>query len=129
MGPVDLFLFAQPLDFVLLEQVLKDHAMQIVEFGPRNLTLAYFVHRRPVSETPAVGEPRPVNIQVVGLAPASSLGNHGTAPVHDGAEYIEDACLHVTQFGLHPLSLAGCGRTRRNRLSTCCRTWARVVAV
>ena len=99
MGPVDLFLFAQPLDFVLLEQVLKDHAMQIVEFGPRNLALAHFVHRRPVPETPAGGEPRPVNIQALGLAPTSSLGNHGTAPVHDGAEYIEDACLHLTNSG------------------------------
>src|SRR5215472_12431339 len=101
MGPLELFLFAQSLDLVLLEQFLKDHAMQIVEFGPRNLALAYLVHRRPVCETPAVDEPRPVNIQALDLAPASGLGNHRTAPVHNGTEYIEDACLHVGKFGVH----------------------------
>src|ERR1700683_5692514 len=45
MCPVGLFFFAQPLDFVLPEHVLQGHAIQIVEVGPRNLALPYFLHR------------------------------------------------------------------------------------
>ena len=83
MCSVGLFFFVQPLNFVLFEQVLQDHAIQIVEVGPWNLALPYFVHRRPVSEAPAVGELHPVNIQALGLAPAGSIGNYGTAPDTD----------------------------------------------
>ena len=104
MCPVGLFFFAQPLDFVLPEHVLQRHAIQIVEVGPRNLALPYFLHRGHVSEPPVVGDLRPVNIQALGLAPTGSFGNYRTAPVDDGAECVKDACFHVGQFGFHGAS-------------------------
>lgn len=105
MCPVDFFFFAQPLDFVLFEQILQDHAIQVVEVGPRNLSSAYFVHRRPITEAPAVGEFHSVNTEALRFTRAGSFGNHGTAPIHNGAESIENACFHVGQFGVHATSV------------------------
>ena len=95
MSPVDLFFLGQSLDFVLFEQVFQDHALQIVEVRPWNLTLPHSVHRRPVCEAPAVGELDPVEVQTLGFAPVGSLRNDGTAPVNNCAEDIEYTCLHV----------------------------------
>src|ERR1700746_2229484 len=78
----------------------SNHAMQIVEVRPRNLTLAHFIHGWLVSTAPAIGEFHPIDIQTFCLAPGSGLGKHRTAPVHNRAKYIEDTGLYVGQFGL-----------------------------
>ena len=101
VSPGNFFFFGEAFNFEFNEQFFEDHSMQIIESGPGDLALTYLVHRRFVSEAPAVGKGDPVDIEVFGLAPGNALGNYRTAPVHNCAEYIEDERFHVGQFAFH----------------------------
>ncbi len=95
VSPGNFFCFGEAFDFEFDEEFFEDHAMQIVEAGPGDFALAYFVHRRFVAEAPTIGEGDPVEVEVFGFAPGHALGDYRAAPVDDCAEDIEDERFHV----------------------------------
>ena len=76
VSPGNFFFFGEPFDFEFNEQPFEDHSMQIVEPSPGDFTLAYFVHRRLVTEAPTIGEGDPVDVEVLGLAPGEALSDY-----------------------------------------------------
>src|SRR6516165_10994352 len=60
----------------------------------RTLSIAGLYPRRQRSVNPVQSI-----FKALALPQLVASANHGTAPVNDGAEYIEDACLHLTNSG------------------------------
>ena len=83
-------LFRQALDAELLDQPVKRGAVQVVEPGPGLLALADAVHRGMVGGAPRIHQSRPVGSDSALRAERGQVRDQAGAPVHDGAEGVED---------------------------------------
>src|SRR5215210_8937166 len=86
-------LFRQAFDAELFEQLFEGGAVEGVEVGPWQFAAPDPVHGRSVAAAPLVGEGGPVDIEVLLSAELLALPDHRTAPVHHGAEHVEDERL------------------------------------
>jgi hypothetical protein len=92
---------SQPLDFVLLEEVLQDHAIQIVEIDPRNLALLtlaiagpYPRRQRSVNSTQLIS--KPLSLPQLVASAITELRQSPTVPNVSKAP-----CLHTSRFEFH----------------------------
>jgi hypothetical protein len=56
-------------------------------------------------------QPLPHGFRALNPAPIGSFGNHRTAPVHNRAECVENACLHTSRFEFHQAPVSCWTRT------------------
>ena len=102
---------SQPLDFVLLEEVLQDHAIQIVEIDPRNLALLtlaiagpYPRRQRSVNSTQLIS--KPLSLPQLVASAITELRQSPTVPNVSKAP-----CLHTSRFEFHQLRVSCWTRT------------------
>src|SRR5262245_40531120 len=75
------------------KQFVEDHAMQIIELGPRKLAFSDLLHRWRITCSPPICKARPIDVHAFRFAPGSTLRNDGTAPIDDCTERVEDQSL------------------------------------
>ena len=63
----DFFFRGQVFNLEVLEQFIEDHTVKIVEARPRKLACSNLLHRRLISEAPAICKRRPVNGKAFGI--------------------------------------------------------------
>ena len=67
------------------QEAVEDHAVEVVERGPREVASPHAVHGGGVAGAPGVGEAAPVDVRGDALA----LADDAAPPVDDGAEDVE----------------------------------------
>jgi hypothetical protein len=93
----------EPAQGKALEQVVEDHAVQRVDLRPRQLARAHARHGGPVAGAPAVGERRPVHLELLAAAERLALADDRAAPVDHRAEHVEHEGFHCGGAGAEPI--------------------------
>src|ERR1700680_5118603 len=93
--------------------------MQIVEFGPRKLSLPHLVHGRRVTGSPSVRKPSPINLDTFGFAPGAAFLNDGAAPIDHCSERVEYQRFNACDCAGYRLGLL---RTQKSHRSSSCET-------
>ena len=88
---------AQALEPELRNQIVENHAVQIVDLRPRQLALPHPVHGRPVAGPPALGEGVPVAVEPLAGGDLAPLARDARPPVDDRAEDVERERAHAAQ--------------------------------
>ena len=90
-----------------LNQVVKNHAMQVVYLRPGQLSAAHLVHGWPVPAAPTVGEATPVDVIALARSQQLPFPDDGGTPVNHGAEHVEDKGADTVGHGSLGRSPAG----------------------
>ena len=97
------FVLGEPFDGEAREQLVQDHAVQLVDVHPGQLARTHARHRRPVAGAPGVGEGVPVDGELFPAAERAAFADDRTAPVHDRAENVEYQGADRAGAGRHGL--------------------------
>src|SRR5581483_2181461 len=85
--------FAEAGEAVLRQELVEDHAVEIVDARPREIAAAHALHRRLISRAPVVGEARPIGGDALLATEPLELADDAAAPIDDGAENVENESL------------------------------------
>src|SRR5579863_2425126 len=91
--------FRYATDATLSQQLFQAFAVDIVQWLPRSLSATHLFQRRLIKTAPVICKLGPVNSSdTVGPPKFRAFANDRGAPVHHGAEYVEEERLDRHNF-------------------------------
>ena len=76
-------------------ELIEDHAVEIIDNGPGQLTAPDTAHRRPVPSAPPIRKTRPIDGQPLARSERPAFTYDARSPVDDRAEHIERQRAHA----------------------------------